>query len=392
MSNPGLGYIPNLPHERARIPHLTAAFMLPALPGKASLEGLIDLRDQSESSSCVGQADQQAAYVGLKQRGVNCPKLSALSIYTPARRVDMPRDAHVAPLMDNGCRPSMAVQAMRAGGIATEAAWPFDLSKVNVDIPFDVFENANNLLPYTVDGEYAIHEQGTARAWPMMLGLSQGHAIPFGTVVDQAFMNHVGTGIVNRAKGPILGGHMMCCVGYETLPSGVVVFRVVNSWGKGWGDHGLFNASIDFFADARLDDIGPAYDDCDIVQQQHEHGGNGRHPGGDRYQRRREPDDSTGAGHTRQHEQYDRAGAESVPCPQIELGCPMVPWYAGPAATEPEIWVVSWLVPDPVHVGVISFRYVRVFDTRAAAAAWRIVVMSKGWMSFVWDLMSDEKL
>jgi hypothetical protein len=66
--------------------------------------------------------------------------------------------------------------------------------------------------------------------------LNAGYPVLIGAVVDQGFQQ-AGPGFVWRQPiGAPLGGHAMLIVGYDDSRN---AFRVVNSWGTGWGDNGF---------------------------------------------------------------------------------------------------------------------------------------------------------
>lgn len=54
-------------------------------------------------------------------------------------------------------------------------------------------------------------------------------------LVQRNFTTH-GRGVYNNPNGPIVGGHAMVVVGYDDK---INAFKVMNSWGKGWGESGF---------------------------------------------------------------------------------------------------------------------------------------------------------
>ena len=65
-----------------------------------------------------------------------------------------------------------------------------------------------------------------AARYPVLLGMQ----------VDQRFMQLSGAEPYDRYIGPSLGGHAIVIVGYD---DSIECFRLLNSWGEDWGDHGL---------------------------------------------------------------------------------------------------------------------------------------------------------
>jgi hypothetical protein len=257
-SQRGKGYIPNTPAQRAGIKTSKHLLGAPArLPSSIDYSDLILIEDQADSSACVGEANAQACRARLlKMTGYSAgdfthvPKYSVLGIYGGARTLG--RGDKKIPLTDDGCQPIDAVTFMQEYGVPHDATWPFDLSKVNAELPLDVLEDASG---FEVTGHYAVDTIPEQRAQEIMHALSEGYFPVFGTAADMAFEEVSNGNIIDRAKGNILGGHMMMFCGYDTSYAGSVAFRIVNSWGTSWGDHGFGNVSTDFITDPRLGDI-----------------------------------------------------------------------------------------------------------------------------------------
>jgi Papain family cysteine protease/Domain of unknown function (DUF4384) len=63
--------------------------------------------------------------------------------------------------------------------------------------------------------------------------------------VDSAWHKHRGAGVFDRLEvDPKWGGHAMAIVGYDDRKQ---AFRVINSWGKGWGDNGYIWVSYEAY-------------------------------------------------------------------------------------------------------------------------------------------------
>lgn len=71
--------------------------------------------------------------------------------------------------------------------------------------------------------------------------LSKGNPVVFGIGVDDAFYN-LGSQVYDKNRGQFYGGHAMTLVGYDDSkksPRGHRgAFKLINSWGTGWGDRG----------------------------------------------------------------------------------------------------------------------------------------------------------
>jgi len=81
--------------------------------------------------------------------------------------------------------------------------------------------------------------------------LAEGRPVVFGAIVTGAFMGWKGSGTMgsNILDGSERGGHAMTIVGYDDAKK---AFRIVNSWGQGWGDRGFAWASYDLMTNPQF--------------------------------------------------------------------------------------------------------------------------------------------
>ena len=234
----GMGYSPDVPDPR----DWSTRAMLGAvrgLPTEASLERFVSrVQDQGSTNSCVGQALATAIEIRLRKMGyLTAPRPSALGIYGYGRALS--RRSPTDKLADLGCFPRPAMTGLRDWGVPTEVAWPFDASKVNDELPWDVHQQSS---AFRVQAWYRIDALGRERVDAICSALSQGYPVVFGVSIDEAFLSHTGKALVGAPTGAIIGGHMMVLVGYSTT-NAKRTLRGINSWGESWGDHGAFNAS-----------------------------------------------------------------------------------------------------------------------------------------------------
>jgi len=80
--------------------------------------------------------------------------------------------------------------------------------------------------------------------------LITNHPVLFCVVVDDNFY-HAGPGFIWRTLGPIIiaSPHAVTCVGYDDSKH---AFKVVNSWGTGWGSAGFIYIDYDLLVSGRL--------------------------------------------------------------------------------------------------------------------------------------------
>lgn len=221
------------------------------LPGEASLEPFVKrVLDQGSSESCVGHAIAQAADIRLGKLGFESPPVSPLAIYTLAR--ELARAKSSEPLEDAGSYARLAFKGARDFGLVSEDKWPLDMEHVNDDLPWDVLQAGS---AFKVASWYRIASRGIGRVHDICNAIAQGWPVVFAVDVDQSFLDFVGKGRVpayDPKQG--VGGHMLCLVGYAT-DGPEKVFRVVNSWGESWGDHGFFWADQAWIAADTINDV-----------------------------------------------------------------------------------------------------------------------------------------
>lgn len=135
------------------------------------------------------------------------------------------------------CR--QALQILTEKGICYDETLlvPYDYNE-NSDIPQKAFEEAQKykvssyLRVYTTDEiKKAIHQYG-----PVLGSFS----------LTQEFKSMKSDGIVKPVgSSPYAGNHAMTIVGYDDNKK---VFKIQNSWGKDWGDHGFCYMPYDLLA------------------------------------------------------------------------------------------------------------------------------------------------
>jgi C1A family cysteine protease len=230
------------------------------LPGEwyGLLNYVIAAMDQSISSACVGFAIAAAIMIRLRMMNAYVTQVSAFAIYAWARMVS--KADKDDPILDSGCYPRLAMQAVREHGVPSEEAWPFDVSMVNEELPWDVQKKAS---AGRITRWFRLDSDGVGLLHDVMHALVQGYPVVFGTFVDTAFMSH---GIAESLdKAPIIksinlgdargGGHMMCIVAYRTDKDGQIEFLVLNSWGLTWGYRGMAWVHQDVMLNAESSDF-----------------------------------------------------------------------------------------------------------------------------------------
>ncbi|MEV4071272.1 C1 family peptidase [Nonomuraea fuscirosea] len=139
-------------------------------------------------------------------------------------------------------------------GLADEASWPLDLSRVNDDPPEEVYPSSAPRLQFrrlagdagdagdTGDtGDTARRERLlTLLKEPLAVGVPVVFEVPLHLSTAGSFAD--GIFPVPRAGEALLGAHVVLLVGYDDHrpcgPGLTGAFRVRNSWGPGWGEDG----------------------------------------------------------------------------------------------------------------------------------------------------------
>ena len=198
-------------------------------------------RDQSVTSSCVGQALAASVQIRAGIAGhIVVPSASAL--YAIGRLVENPR----MPLVDVGSSPSRVIEGAKEWGMVSEERWPFRVDTIDVKPPLDVFHNA---LDATLGQHYRI-PSGWGAVDGLKRALVAGYIPGFAMTVDEAYDRYDGSDVYRAPSGRVLGRHMQCVVGYDGD-----VFEVLNSWGTGWGRQGIARIAASVMASSDVSSI-----------------------------------------------------------------------------------------------------------------------------------------
>jgi hypothetical protein len=210
--------------------------------------------NQQYTSSCVGHADAMAVFLRCAAMGAPIAKPSPTAIYDGALAVAREREGNPEEvLVDEGCQPSDAVEAMARFGIPNDSDWPpggFDPARI-VEESDELIAELEKAHKFLLTGWYNVDSEGSTRIDDIKQALSEKYPVVFGRVVTSAFENYMGGDPVTNDSSPAAGGHMMCIIGYRADGC----FRVVNSWGSGWGDNGLYWCTPDFLLDESAHDF-----------------------------------------------------------------------------------------------------------------------------------------
>lgn len=231
-----LGYLRD--HHDARDRLFRAALPLAIelgrpLPASVSLwNSRARVRDQGQTSSCVGQAWANGLQLAYLQAGTDCPELSAEFVYF------LSRAEHGGEGDDSGTYLRTAGKAVQKFGAAAESDWPFSESRVNAQPNMAALRSA-----YDRKGLRGYHRIESGDVEGIRQALSAGFPVVAGWQVSESFVFWKGGTIPEQIEG-IVGGHALCLYGYRADGT----FEGVNSWGETWSDLGGHFVASELFA------------------------------------------------------------------------------------------------------------------------------------------------
>jgi C1A family cysteine protease len=232
------GFRPDLPDQRD--------YLFSSLKKSVSLPASVDLRlhcppveDQSSLGACTSHALAGALeFLELKDK-ITLSHMSRLFIYYNERVLE-----HTV-MSDSGAALRDGIKTLAKQGCCTEAHWPYIISKFETKPPVTCYTEG---LTHVIQAYYRIQT-----LTDMKTCLASGYPFVFGFTVYESFENNTvtQTGIVPM-PGPheaVLGGHAVCCVGYDDHSSR---FIVKNSWGTSWGMKGYFTIPYNYLTNPSL--------------------------------------------------------------------------------------------------------------------------------------------
>jgi hypothetical protein len=212
--------------------------------------------DQGATSSCVAHAFLHAIYIAEQRAGLPFMRSSVLYIYYHARRQERPTDWVV---FDQGTYLRTCADGLNKYGVCPEEFWSFSENtlKVNRRPKYQALTEGHP----RAGGRYArIFETGDDRVRAVKAALVGGHAVAFGTLVADSFLDSRGALSVAKPLSTerIAGGHAMTIIGWEVM-DGETWFRVLNSWGDHWRDGGMVLMHQDYITWDYTNDLHVVY-------------------------------------------------------------------------------------------------------------------------------------
>jgi len=184
-------------------------------------------RNQGATNSCTAHATDHAVQMLCAMRGG--PKGRDYSLRSVAAPYWNARALAGLERHDGGAYLRDAFKAWNHLGAPPDAAAPLRASTINRQPGARCYQ-----LGHPWRGLRYSRVAGSAGA---AHALADGAFLVIGADVDADFGKDSGPHVIDR-QGKSTGGHAMAVIGYAPRDGGGRLFRVVNSWGSGWRDHG----------------------------------------------------------------------------------------------------------------------------------------------------------
>lgn len=137
---------------------------------------------------------------------------------------------------DQGSDPVVALKFLVKRGVSTWKRMPYHLTDYRAQPAPDAISEA---LQFRAGGFKSINVQSVDS---IKAELAAGHPVMMGLLIYENFYKlNKQTLVYENFRGKFYGGHAVTIVGYDdrkTVNGSTGVFKIMNSWGKAWGDQG----------------------------------------------------------------------------------------------------------------------------------------------------------
>lgn len=232
---------PDLPDQRDLI-YTTSEGV--SLPSKVDLRSRYSVvYDQGQLGSCTGNSISMSIDMERVKQNLKPVQPSRLFIYYNERVIEKTVST------DSGAQIRDGIKSVATTGYIPETEWPYIISKFKTKPSKGCYTDAAKSLvkQYLRIDNTVLNNMKTV--------LASGFTFVFGFTVYESFESAAvaKTGMVPmpKLKEQVLGGHAVCCVGYDDSKQ---CFIVRNSWGSSWGDGGHFYIPYTYLTNANLAD------------------------------------------------------------------------------------------------------------------------------------------
>jgi C1A family cysteine protease len=200
------------------------------LPASVDLEPWMGpVKDQGNEGSCTAHAGTENLEFLYRKIKNQSPVFSPQFLYYKEREMDGSLPG------DQGSYGRTSVRVMQQFGCDLLSDDPYDIQKMDEAPTAAQLEQA---AQYKAGAYHALSNVNE-----MKCCLASGFTFLLGFDVYENFESSVGSdGVVPAPQGQVLGGHEVLVIGYDDSTGR---FKVRNSWGPDWGDHGNFHMAYD---------------------------------------------------------------------------------------------------------------------------------------------------
>jgi C1A family cysteine protease len=238
-TNYGMGLLPASPDQIAHFPKAPELRAM-GVPKKTDLSPYLPpVGNQGRQNSCGAWAS------GYALRSYYVAKMDKLNV---SMRQNVPSPAYIYNHANghygkDGCDHGMEIERaldILKGGVVSDAEMPYDATKCS---PSPNVEMQSKATKFRIRAWQFIHP---SRLDQIKAQLADGQPIIFGARLAKSFHDFRGDGIYSRKeREPLLKElHAMALIGYDDDRK---AFRLLNSWGTGWGDQGRAWMAYDTF-------------------------------------------------------------------------------------------------------------------------------------------------
>lgn len=211
------------------------------LPPKVDLRAnMPKVYDQKNLSSCVACSTTALVEYDRKKQGLTLFQPSILFVYYNARLLDG------MPEIDDGTYLRSGIKSVVKYGYSHSELWPYDEDKVCVKPSVAAYDDAKNLKALSY---YRLNNSDINS---LKHCLAAGFPFIFGsTLYENFFEADTNGGKIPMPNGKEVGGHAMCCVGYNDETG---YFLIRNSWGENLGENGYYRMPYSYMTNLDLTD------------------------------------------------------------------------------------------------------------------------------------------
>lgn len=214
------------------------------IPESFTLQNLPEILDQGQLGSCCANELSNALKFLLTKEHQTVFQPSRLFIYYFARKIDN-SDTN----QDTGITIRGGMKSIATYGVCWENTWPYDITKFTIK-PSQAaitasLPRAKNFQYHSVPQNLLSIQQALLSGFPIVIGIQVYDSFESAEVAK--------TGIVPMpvSTESNLGGHCVCIIGFNNATK---IFKLMNSWGKLWGQQGMFTLPYNYVLDPKLAD------------------------------------------------------------------------------------------------------------------------------------------